>query len=274
MVGLTDGQVAQYRKQGWVGPIDVLTAAEAADALGELEAAEVDFPDDLHAENRNNAHLVLPFLAELAVHEVVVDCVRSLVADPVALSSSVLFIKEPQTGSHVTWHQDATYMGLEPDDFVTAWIALTPSTVENGCVSVIPGTHRLGIVKHTDAYGADNILTRGQYVDVDDSSAVDLVLAPGQMSLHHPHLVHGSQPNRSDDRRVGVAFQSYLGAGVRPTRGEHHVMALDERTVDPAFHVVRVPTGRCTLEDRATRRTVNEAFADVLYESAEVRRRL
>ena len=136
MVGLTDGQVAQYREQGWVAPIDVLTAAEAADALGELEAAEVDFPDDLHAENRNNAHLVLPFLAELAVHEVVVDCVRSLVADPVALSSSVLFIKEPQTGSHVTWHQDATYMGLEPDDFVTACAGKGCFRVDDFLVSI------------------------------------------------------------------------------------------------------------------------------------------
>ena len=274
MAGLTDSQVAQHREQGWLAPIDVLTADEAADAPADLEAAEADFPDDVHAENRNNAHLVLPFLADLAVHEIVVDCARSLVADPVALSSSVLFIKEPHTGSHVTWHQDATYMGLEPDDFVTAWIALTPSTTESGCVSVIPCTHRRGILEHTDTFGADNILTRGQYVDVDDSAAVDLVLAPGQMSLHHPHLVHGSQPNRSNDRRVGVAFQSYLGAGVRPARGEHHVMALGDRPIDPAFHTVPAPTARCTPEARSTRRIVNDAFADILYEGAEVRRRL
>lgn len=274
MRGLTDEQVVQYREHGWVAPIDLLTADEAADALAALEEAEADFPDDLHAENRNNAHLLLPFLAELAVHEVVLECVRSLVADPVALSSSVLFIKEPRTGSYVSWHQDATYMALEPDDFVTAWIALTPSTVDSGCVSVLPGTHRRGILEHTDAYGDDNILTRGQYLDVDDSTAVDLVLAPGQMSLHHPHLVHGSQPNRSDDRRVGVAFQSYLGAGVRPTRGEHHVMAIDDRPVDPAFHTVPAPAARCTPEGRATRLIVNDAFADVLYEGAEVRRLL
>ena len=274
MAILTDEQVAQYHEQGWISPVEVLSADEAAAALAALEEAEAAFPDDLHAENRNNAHLVLPFLAELALHERVLDCVRSLVDDPLALSSSVLFAKAPHTGSYVSWHQDATYMALAPADFVTPWLALTPSTVESGCVSVIPGTHRGGIVPHTDAFGDDNILTRGQYVEVDASTAVDLVLEAGQMSLHHPHLVHGSQPNRTDHRRVGVAFQSYLGSGVRPTRGEHHVVALGDRPVDPAFRVVPWPTGTCTPEGRAVRAAANAAYSDVLYDGAEVRRLL
>ena len=92
---LTDYQVAHYRDHGWVAPVDVLTADEATTLHRALVDAEQAFPDDLHAGHRNNAHLVLPFLADLAIHEVILDCVRSLVDDPRSLLNSVLFIKEP-----------------------------------------------------------------------------------------------------------------------------------------------------------------------------------
>ena len=91
-----------------------------------------------------------------------------------AFWSSVLFIKEPHSGAFVSWHQDATYMILNSDNHVTAWIALIPSTEESGCVAVIPGTHRQGIVNHEDTFGEDNILTRGQRVmGIDESQAVN-----------------------------------------------------------------------------------------------------
>ena len=78
-------------------------------------------------------------------------------------------------------------------------------------MSMIPGSHRNSIVEHDDTFGKDNILTRGQVVkDVDESKAVDLIMRPGQMSLHHGEIVHGSQPNQSNQRRVGFALQSYM----------------------------------------------------------------
>ena len=269
---LTDYQVAHYRDHGWVAPVDVLTADEATALHRALVDAEHAFPDDLHAGHRNNAHLVLPFLADLAIHEVILDCVRSLVDDPRSLLNSVLFIKEPGSDAYVSWHQDSTYMGLDSSDMVTAWVALTASTTASGCVAMVPGSHSDGIRPHVDRYGAENILTRGQHVDVDVRAAVDIELQPGQMSLHHPHLVHGSRPNRTGLRRVGVAFQCYVGAAVRPSRGEHHVLPIGDRPVDPSFVTVPAPDGLCTPGGRAVRAAANAALSDVLYDGANLRR--
>ena len=173
----------------------------------------------------------------------------------------------------MSWHQDAYYMGLEPDRFVTAWLALSPSTLESGCVSVIPASHRTPSL-HVDRYGDDNILTRGQEVDgVDAATAVHLELRPGQMSLHHPWIIHGSQPNRSADRRVGLAMQSFMAHEVRPLRGEHHVVAIRGRNPDVAFTTVPLPTD---LDEsaRAVRAAANLALSSVLYDGADEVRRL
>jgi len=273
--GLSADQVAHYRDHGWVAPVDVLTEAEAADALDALEAAEAAFPDDLHAERRNNAHLVLPFLAELARHPVILAAAGSLVGEPSALLTTVLFVKEPRTGHFVSWHQDGTYMGMGATEMTTAWLALTPSTPDNGCVAMVPGSHRHGISPHVDRYGADNILTRGQHVEgVHTDTAVDIVLRPGQMSLHHPHLVHGSRPNGSDGRRVGVAFQSYVGTGARMDRGGYHVLPVGDGPIDRSFTVAPFPTGDFTDEGRATRDAADAAMAEILYEGAAERRQL
>lgn len=270
---LSRRQIAHYREYGWIAPIQVLSSDEAAQALDALAAAEVAYPEDLNSGNRNNAHLVLPFLADLAIHRVILACVATLVDQPTALLNSVLFIKEPEGAEYVSWHQDGTYMGVDSTDMVTAWLALTPSTSNNGCVAMASGSHRDGIRPHTDHYGVDNILTRGQNVEgFNPDSSVDIVLAPGEMSLHHPHLIHGSGPNRSTGRRVGVAFQSYIGSAVRPSRGEHYVLQVGDAPVDPAFTVVSHPEGEVTAYGRAVREAANAALSDVLYDGAAERR--
>lgn len=273
MGGLSDEQLAHYLDHGWVAPVDVMTETEAGGLLAALERAEAEHPDDLHAEHRNNAHLAFPFLGDLTRDRRVVDCVEPIVGADISLWSTVLFIKEPSSSAYVSWHQDAYYMGLEPDRFVTAWLALSPSTLDSGCVSVIPDSHRRRSA-HTDRYGDDNILTRGQEVEgVDASAAVHLELCPGQMSLHHPWLVHGSQPNRSDSRRVGFAMQSYLGTEVRPVRGRHHVVSIRGAVPADAFTVVPLPN-EFDIDARRVRAGANEALASVLYDGADEVRRL
>lgn len=273
-MSLEPHQIVQYEREGWLAPIRVMSEARAEDLHGQLCRAERERPEDLHATHRNNPHLVVPFLADLARDPAIVTPVQQLLGPDLTLWSTVLFAKEPDSSAFVSWHQDARYMALEPADFVTAWVALTPSTVESGCVSVIPRSHRERR-DHVDTYADDNILTRGQRVDgIDDASAVHLELRPGEMSLHHPWLVHGSQPNRSAGRRVGVAMQSYLGAGVRPTLGEHHVMHISGRPVHPSFVEAPSPTVAFGPAARAARAAANAAFADVLYAGAEQRRAL
>lgn len=273
-MALSEKQVQHYRDHGWVAPIDVLSTDEAGALAQRLAEAEVAHPEHLHAENRNNAHMAFPFLADVTTHERIVSCAASLVGADMSLWSTVLFIKEPDSAAFVSWHQDAYYMGLEPSNFVTAWLALTPSTIDSGCVSVIPGTHRRRAT-HVDTFGEDNILTRGQQVDqVDATDAVHLELQPGQMSLHHPWLVHGSQPNRTRSQRVGLAMQSYLGSDVRPVRGDHHVTHISGALPHDSFNVVPAPTGECDPASLAARVAANAALSSVLYDGAETTRAL
>ncbi len=116
----------------------------------------------------------------------------------------------------MSWHQDSTYWGLEPPDIVSAWVAFTPSRRANGCLRVVPGTHRLGQIAHADRFAEDNLLGRGQEValDVDEAEAVDIELDPGEMSLHHVRIVHGSNPNPTDVPRVGFVIR-YIAARCR-----------------------------------------------------------
>lgn len=268
-MSLTPDQLDHYLEHGWVAPIDVMSEHEAAGLLADLEAAEAAFPEDLHAEHRNNAHLAFPFLADVVTDPRIVDCAAALLGPDLALWSTVLFIKEPSSSAYVSWHQDAYYMGLDSDRFVTAWLALSPSTIESGCVSIIPESHRARST-HIDRFGDDNILTRGQEVtDVDADTAVHLELRPGQMSLHHPWLVHGSQPNRSSARRVGLALQSYLAADVRPRRGEHHVVHVRGAAPADAFTAVPLPTEAASDGARRVRAAANEALSSVLYDGAD-----
>jgi len=273
-MSLNEEQIEHYRTHGWIAPIDVMSEADGLELGRQLLDAEASYPEHLADRGRNNAHLAFPFLADLARHPVIVSAAQSLVGMDVALSSSVIFAKDPDSTAFVSWHQDAFYMGLEPDNFVTAWIALTPSTLQSGCVTVLPGTHKVR-AQHSDTFGEDNILTRGQEVtDVDTSEQAHLELRPGQMSLHHPWLVHGSQPNQSDYRRIGIAMQSYMGADVRPTRGEHHVMHIAGAPLAAEFVETPTPSAPCTPEAVAIRQAANDAFAAVLYDGAEKHRAL
>ena len=127
---LSQQQIDQYRDDGFVAPVDVISEDEAADCERQLQAAEAEYPEQLNAENRNNAHLAFKFLDELALHPVILDAVEDLIGSDFSLWGSVLFIKEPQSSHFVSWHQDATYMGITPHNYVTAWLALTESKVK------------------------------------------------------------------------------------------------------------------------------------------------
>ncbi len=266
---LTQQQVEEYRQQGFLSPIDVMSEDEASRYAQQLQAAEVEYPRELNAENRNNPHLAFGFLDQLAHHPVILDAVEDLIGPDFALWGSVLFIKEPETRHYVSWHQDATYVGISPHDYVTPWLALTPSDRETGCMSMIPGSHRDDIQPHLETFHDDNILTRGQAIQqVDESVAVDLILRPGQMSLHHCRVIHGSQPNRSQQRRVGFALQGYVPAGGRQYLGANYWLPIRGNFMQADFIELKRPA--CDMDPQALgeREKANQNWADILYQGA------
>ncbi len=157
--------------------------------------------------------------------------------------------------------------------YVASWLALSPSNRESGCMSMIPGSHLQEVKPHEDTFAEDNILTRGQRVaDVDESKAVDLVLRPGQMSLHHARVIHGSQPNRSARRRIGVALQAYMPSGARQVLGENLWLPVRGDASHPDMVRVRRPRADMDADAVEQRRRVNQNWADILYQGASRKR--
>lgn len=211
--------VRQYQETGFYAPVRALSAAEAEAYRAKLEAYEAAH-GKLAGHMRHKSHLLFTWLDEMIRHPGILDAVEDVIGPDILCWGTSFFIKEPRNPGFVSWHQDSTYWGLDPADIVTAWVALSDSTVENGAMRVIPGTQKMAQVEHRDTFAPDNLLSRGQEiaVDVDENQAVALTLEPGEMSLHHVRLVHGSDPNPSDKRRIGFAIR-YLPTHVRQVVG-------------------------------------------------------
>jgi hypothetical protein len=270
---LSQRQIDQYHEQGFLAPIDVMPEDEALAYAQRLQAAEFEYPDELNSENRNNPHLSFKFLDELAHHPLILDAVEDLIGAAFSLWGSVLFIKEPHSSHFVSWHQDATYMGITPHDYVTPWLALTPSNLETGCMSMIPGSHKEPIKPHEETFHENNILTRGQAIlAVDESIAVDLILRPGQMSLHHAKIIHGSQPNRSRQRRVGYALQACMPAGARQILGENYWLPMRGDCAQPDFVELKRPAAEMDSTGVGERNKANQNWANILYQGARKQR--
>jgi len=270
---LSDDEVSRYQKDGVVAPITVMQPSVASELRRRLESAESSFPQIIGPEKRNNAHYVLACLDEIVHHDEILDAVECLIGPDIILTNTVLFIKEPNSLHHVTYHQDATYMGLEPQDSLTAWIALTESTPENGCVRMIRGSHLLDIQQHMDTFGEDNILTRGQQIEnIDEEHGLDIELEPGQMSLHHARTIHGSRPNKSANRRIGIALQSFAHPSTRQVHGEDYALLVRGRDDYGNFSKGPRPKAEVDLANVEFRDGVNTRLSEILYAGAEKQR--
>lgn len=217
---LTPEQVEDYRRRGYRFPLRAFSAEEAGGMLDRLRATEARLGGPLSGRMNQKPHLLLPWADAMVRHPAVLDAVGGVIGPDILCWSSQFFMKGAGDPSFVSWHQDGTYWGLSSPDVVTAWIAFTPSVPESGCMRVVPGTH-LAAVPHTDTFAPDNLLSRGQEVavDVPDGAAVDIVLQPGEMSLHHVLIVHGSEPNRASWPRIGFAVR-YVPTHVHQLGGE------------------------------------------------------
>ena len=196
-----------------------LSTAEAAALRARLEEYEAS-AGALSGPLRQKSHLLFTWLNDLIRHPRVLDAVEDVIGPDILCWSTGFFTKNARDPSYVSWHQDSTYWGLEPADIVTAWVAFSDSVVANGAMRVIPGSHGMEQLAHHDTFAPDNLLSRGQEltVEVDEREAVALELRAGEMSLHHVRLIHGSDPNPSDTRRIGFAIR-YIPTYVRQVVG-------------------------------------------------------
>ena len=242
-MGLSTAQLATYGRDGVVFPVAVWSRAEAAALRARIEAIETAHGDALAVADylRGSANVVLPVIDQAMRAPAILDAVEPIIGPDMLVWGCQFFDKGPRTSGFVSWHQDLTYWGLDRTDEVTAWIALSPATRMSGCMRMIPGSHKDEIVAHRDTFAAANMLTRGQEIAAppDESRAVDIVLEPGQMSLHHGHIFHASGPNRSHDRRIGLAIR-YIAPHMRQVAGPRDYAVL-VRGEDRYGHFIEPP---------------------------------
>ena len=213
---LSDEALARYARDGVHFPVPALSAEEASHYRNCLEAFEASNGGPLRGSLMFKSHLLFTWVDELIRHPKILDAVEDILGPNLLAWNTHWFIKEPNDGRYVGWHQDLTYWHLEPDEAISAWIALSPATVATGAMRMVPGTHRREIVEHTDTWREGAMLTRGQEiaVEVDEAAGIDVVLQPGEMSLHHHKIFHASPANQGDDRRIGLAVR-YIPTHVR-----------------------------------------------------------
>jgi len=276
MNGTTATLAETYERDGFVFPYEVLDTNMAAEIRADLEAGEAelaDRPDEL-SMLRNYPARLLPFFDALIRNPRLIDAAKQILGPDLLVWGSGLFIKEANAPGYVSWHQDLNYWGLTDAKELTAWVALSPTTVASGCMRFVAGSQRQNIVPHADTFAADNLLTRGQEiaVEVDEADAVDVVLSPGQASLHHGHLFHSSGPNRTDDRRIGVAIR-YIVPSMKQKTGDKSLVALvNGEDRHGHFTVAPPPEGRLREADFALCRRDMEIKERILYEGAESKR--
>lgn len=239
-----ESALEQYRSQGFCAPLRVMETEEALRYRAALEDCERARGRPLTLEEKSKPHLLFRWAADLVRHPVVLDVVETIVGPDILVWDSTLFTKEAGGLEHLTWHQDLRYWGLDPgDQVVTAWIALSPSTRESGCMRVVPTERRPDLLPHKDTFAANNLLSRGQEVEaeINEDDVVDVVLRPGEMSLHDVYIIHGSESNNSNDRRLGFGVR-YFPTSVRQ-RASMRDSAFLARGVDRYGHfdLERVP---------------------------------
>lgn len=267
---LTAAEVARYKETGYHFPVDVLTAAEVAACRRQLEDYERKTGGPIQGGMRHRSHVLFPWINELVRHPRILDAVEDVFGPDILCWNTSFFIKEPRDPGYVSWHQDATYWGLSSPDVMTVWVALSPANKVSGCMKFVAGTHK-SQAPHADTFHKDNLLSRGQEiaVEVDETQAVYAELKPGQASLHHVLLFHGSAPNQSDDRRIGLAIR-YIPTHVKQSVGGRDWASL-VRGVDRYKHFEAEPVPKTDLHPDALafHQMVTDEQVKVLYRGTD-----
>lgn len=266
---LTAEQIVQYRRDGYVCPVPVMPAAEAAALRRKLEAFEATQGGRLEPGQRSRAFLLFKWLDDLIRDPRVLDPIEQLIGPNILCWSTIFWIKDAGSKSFVSWHQDNTYWGLSSRNVVTAWFAISDASVEAGCMKVMPGTHTGAALAHEDTYDEDNMLTRGQSIrGLDESRAASMPLRAGEMSLHNYCLAHGSGPNLSRDRRIGVSMH-FMPPETKQVVGTWDCAAL-VRGADRFGHFAHTPIPARDFDSQAVAFHARAAGAmrEVLYAGA------
>jgi non-heme Fe2+,alpha-ketoglutarate-dependent halogenase len=265
---LSEAQIEQYRRDGYVHPLRAFSAERALELRQRMEACEAKFGPLKIGGYGSRPHLLFTWVDEIVRDARVLDAVEDLVGPDIRIYTVTLWAKEAHHPGIVDWHQDASYFGLEPAEQVTAWVALSESSEQSGCVKVLPGSQNWGLLHHSvKETAARTLLPRGQSItkSIDASAAVSMPLRPGEFSLHHTLIAHASDENRSNDRRLGLGI-SYIPARVRFT-GSTRLSGMLVRGTDHYGHFDDEPRPAADCDEAA--RTAHERITRIYFGSKQ-----
>jgi len=266
VTGLSSQQIIKYNEEGFIAPIDVFSAQEANEIKKEIEFIEKKWPNELDEIGRNYVHLISPAFDKVCHNSKILDAVESIIGKNILVCGTTLFIKNPDEKGFVSFHQDAKYIGLEPRNWVTAWVALTDSNEKNGCMKMWTGTHKKEIKHHNQKFDENNLLTRGQTIEnVPINETTSVILKAGQMSLHHPAVIHGSGLNKSKERRIGFVIQSYIGTNVDQVLGKMYVQLARGEDLFNYHEKINRPNQLMDKKDVILRKKANEELSKIFY---------
>ena len=270
MTKLTTEQLDYYKNKGYISPVDALTSTEAKEIRDEIEKIEKNWPKALEGINRNYVHLISPVFNKVCLNKNILDAVESIIGKNILICGTTLFIKNPKEKGFVSFHQDAKYIGLEPHNWVTVWVAITDANEKNGCMRMLPGSHKENLKHHEENFDENNLLTRGQTIkNVSLDKTEPVILKAGQMSLHHPKIVHGSSLNHSDDRRIGFVIQSYIGSNVDQVLGKMYVQKARGEDKYKYHEYSDIPSELMGKEEVISQNRANEELSKIFYFKSE-----
>lgn len=271
-MGFTSSEIEQFERDGYISPISVLDKDEAAGLRSQLETVESRQGGALFPAQRNKSYLLFKWLNDLVQDPRILDPVSQLIGPDILLWNTLFWIKEAGSKSFVSWHQDTKYWGLSSDRVITAWIALSDAGIEEGCMRVMPGTHRGETLQHEDRYHRDNMLTRGQEISLEDkeADAVYMPLKVGEMSIHNYRLAHASGPNIAADRRIGISMH-FMPPDTRQIVGNWDCAML-VRGNDLCGNFEQAPIPACDFDPAAVafHEKASKAVNEILYKGAAV----
>ena len=202
----------------------------------------------------------------ICLNKNILDAVESIIGSNILICGTTLFIKNPNEKGFVSYHQDAKYIGLEPHNWVTAWIAVTDANEKNGCMRMLSGSHKDNLKHHEQKFDKNNLLTRGQTItDVPLDKTDPVILEAGQMSLHHPTIVHGSGLNNSNDRRIGFVIQSYIGTDVNQVIGKMYVQKARGEDKYNHHQYSKIPLKLMGKNEIISQNKANEELSKIFY---------
>ncbi len=262
--------IKQFEQSGYFSPVPIIDEFEAKLYRARLEAYELELGHPVQGPLRTKPHLLFKWVDDLMRNEAVLDCVEDLIGPDILCWNTWFWIKEANSSSYVSWHQDSQYWGLDTSKLVTAWLALSPASEDSGCMQVMPGSHLEAPMVHQDLYNDNNLLTRGQeIVDIDETRAASMPLKTGEMSFHNISIAHASGPNVTADRRIGLSFH-YMPTQTSQLNADWDCASL-VRGEDRYGHFELSPSPTCDFDPItvAHHEKATTAMRKLLFQGAE-----